>query len=100
MIRYEDTKLLKLFVGGLPYETDDQTLREYFEQFGEIREAVVIKDRDTQKSKGYGFVSDCRSESERFVKQPFWFFVGNFLTNDFIICRLRFTTKNRPKRRV
>ena len=28
MIRYEDTKLLKLFVGGLPYETDDQTLRE------------------------------------------------------------------------
>lgn len=67
MIRYEDTKLLKLFVGGLPYETDDQTLREYFEQFGEIREAVVIKDRDTQKSKGYGFVSDCRSESELFV---------------------------------
>ena len=67
MIRYEDTKLLKLFVGGLPYETDDQTLREYFEQFGEIREAVVIKDRDTQKSKGYGFVSDCRYESELFV---------------------------------
>lgn len=63
MIRYEDTKLLKLFVGGLPYETDDQTLREYFEQFGEIREAVVIKDRDTQKSKGYGFVTFHDKES-------------------------------------
>lgn len=78
MIRYEDTKLLKLFVGGLPYETEDQTLREYFEQFGEIREAVVIKDRDTQKSKGYGFVSDCRSESELFVNNLFGSLLATF----------------------
>lgn len=57
MIRHEDTRLTKLFVGGIPYDTDDDSLRDFFEQFGEIKEAVVIKDRDTQQSKGYGFVS-------------------------------------------
>ena len=58
MIRNEDTKLTKLFVGGLPYDTNDHSLREFFEQFGEIREAVVIRERETSKSKGYGFVSN------------------------------------------
>lgn len=47
----------KIFVGGLPYHTSDKTLHEYFEQFGDIEEAVVITDRQTQKSRGYGFVS-------------------------------------------
>ena len=52
-----DTTLTKIFVGGLPYHTTDDTLRRFFEQFGEIDEAVVITDRQTGKSKGYGFVS-------------------------------------------
>ena len=52
-----DTMFTKIFVGGLPYHTSDKTLHEYFEQFGEIEEAVVITDRQTQKSRGYGFVS-------------------------------------------
>lgn len=53
----KDTTLTKIFVGGLPYHTSDKTLREYFEQFGELEEAVVITDRQTGKSRGYGFVS-------------------------------------------
>lgn len=57
MIRHEDTKLTKLFVGGIPYDTNDDSLRDHFQQFGEIIEAVVIRDRDTFQSKGYGFVS-------------------------------------------
>jgi len=57
MIRQEDNRLTKLFVGGIPYDTDDDSLREFFIQYGEIKEAVVIRDRDTLKSKGYGFVS-------------------------------------------
>jgi len=52
-----DTTWTKLFVGGLPYETTDKELREFFEEFGAIEEAVVIIDRVTQKSKGYGFVT-------------------------------------------
>lgn len=46
-----------IFVGGLPYHTTDASLRKYFEVFGEIEEAVVITDRQTGKSRGYGFVS-------------------------------------------
>lgn len=53
----KDNTFTKLFVGGLPYHTTDETLRAYFQQFGEIEEAVVIHDRVTRKSKGYGFVS-------------------------------------------
>lgn len=53
----KDTTFTKIFVGGLPYHTTDASLRKYFEQFGEIEEAVVITDRLSSCSKGYGFVS-------------------------------------------
>ena len=53
----KDNTFTKLFVGGLPYHTTDETLRAFFLQFGEIEEAVVIHDRVSGKSKGYGFVS-------------------------------------------
>ena len=56
-VSQKDTTLTKLFVGGLPYNTTDKSLREHFEIHGEIDEAVVITDRATGKSKGYGFVS-------------------------------------------
>jgi RNA recognition motif-containing protein len=52
-----DTTYTKLFVGGLRWETTTDKLREYFSQFGEITEAVVIMDRQTGRSKGYGFVT-------------------------------------------
>ena len=57
----KDTTWTKLFVGGLPYHTTDKSLREHFEVYGEIEEAVVITDRQTGKSRGYGFVSVCVS---------------------------------------
>lgn len=53
----KDTTFTKIFVGGLPYHTTDSSLRKYFEGFGDIEEAVVITDRQTGKSRGYGFVS-------------------------------------------
>ncbi|RJE17655.1 glycine-rich RNA-binding protein [Aspergillus sclerotialis] len=46
----------KLFVGGLAWHTTDTTLREGFEKYGTIEEAVVVKDRDTLRSRGFGFV--------------------------------------------
>uniref|UniRef100_A0A6N2K9B4 RRM domain-containing protein n=1 Tax=Salix viminalis TaxID=40686 RepID=A0A6N2K9B4_SALVM len=51
------TTYTKIFVGGLPWETRSDSLQRYFEQFGEIKEAVVIIDRSTGRSKGYGFVT-------------------------------------------
>lgn len=56
-IQQKDTTYTKIFVGGLPYHTTDSSLRDYFAVFGEIDEAVVITDRQTGKSRGYGFVS-------------------------------------------
>ncbi|XP_024010810.1 probable RNA-binding protein ARP1 isoform X2 [Eutrema salsugineum] len=58
-----DTKLTKIFVGGLAWETQRDTMRRYFEQFGEIVEAVVITDKNTGRSKGYGFVTFKEAEA-------------------------------------
>ncbi|KAI9770237.1 MAG: hypothetical protein M1840_003394 [Geoglossum simile] len=48
--------MAKLFIGGLAWHTDDATLRTKFEEFGLVEEAVVVKDRDTGRSRGFGFV--------------------------------------------
>jgi len=47
----------KLFVGSLSWNTDDRSLREAFSPHGEITEAVVITDRDSGRSRGFGFVT-------------------------------------------
>jgi RNA recognition motif-containing protein len=47
----------KLFVGSLSWDTTDQGLHEAFAQFGEITEAKVITDRDSGRSRGFGFVT-------------------------------------------
>jgi RNA recognition motif-containing protein len=59
---HKDTTLTKIFVGGLPYHTTDESLRKYFEHYGPIEEAVVITDRTTGKSRGYVFVTMKRVE--------------------------------------
>ncbi|XP_006839216.1 PREDICTED: RNA-binding protein 38 [Chrysochloris asiatica] len=67
----KDTTFTKIFVGGLPYHTTDASLRKYFEGFGDIEEAVVITDRQTGKSRGYGFVTMTdRAAAERACKDP------------------------------
>jgi len=47
----------KLFAGGLSWNTNDEGLRQAFEPFGEITEAKVITDRDTGRSRGFGFIT-------------------------------------------
>jgi RNA recognition motif-containing protein len=49
-------KMSKLFIGGLAWHTDENALRQKFEEFGAVEEAVVVKDRDTGRSRGFGFV--------------------------------------------
>ncbi|GJN09986.1 hypothetical protein PR202_ga28044 [Eleusine coracana subsp. coracana] len=46
----------KLFVGGISWETDEDRLRDYFGRFGEITEAVIMRDRSTGRARGFGFV--------------------------------------------
>ena len=53
----------KLFVGGLSYSTDEQKLQEVFAQYGEVTSAVVIRDKASGDSKGFGFV-EMKNQSE------------------------------------
>ncbi len=46
----------KLFVGSLPWSVNDETLKQTFEKHGSVVSAKVILDRDTSRSKGFGFV--------------------------------------------
>ena len=55
----------KLFVGGLSWDTNDDGLREAFAAYGEITEAKVITDRDTGRSRGFGFVTFVKEEDAK-----------------------------------
>ncbi|KAK1317173.1 hypothetical protein QJS10_CPA05g01709 [Acorus calamus] len=52
----------KVFIGGLSYQTDEQSLKEAFAQHGDVVEVKVIVDRDTGRSRGFGFVTFANSE--------------------------------------
>jgi len=47
----------KLFIGGLSWDTTDESLRSKFEEFGTVEDAVVLKSRETGRSRGFGFVT-------------------------------------------
>ncbi len=47
---------MNIFVAGLPYDLDDAELEEIFEKFGKVNSAKVAMDRETGKSRGFGFV--------------------------------------------
>ncbi|KAJ7755350.1 hypothetical protein DFH07DRAFT_1028378 [Mycena maculata] len=47
----------KLYIGNLSFSTNDDSLRQYFCQFGDVTDSVVMKDRETQRSRGFGFVT-------------------------------------------
>src|ERR1051325_5929579 len=46
----------KLYIGNLPFSTTDESLQEIFAQAGSVQSAKIITDRDTGRSKGFGFV--------------------------------------------
>ncbi|KAF9079329.1 hypothetical protein BGX27_006593, partial [Mortierella sp. AM989] len=47
----------KLFVGNLSWNTTDDSLRQEFEQFGQVLDVIVMRDRETGRSRGFGFVT-------------------------------------------
>ncbi|RMD72230.1 MAG: RNA-binding protein, partial [Chloroflexi bacterium] len=47
---------VKLFVGNLAWSVDDATLEQFFQAYGDVRSARVINDRETGRSRGFGFV--------------------------------------------
>ena len=66
----------KLYVGGLPYSTTDDQLRDHFAQAGNVASATIIMDKMTGRSKGFGFVEMSSDEEaqkaiEMFDKKEF-----------------------------
>jgi len=60
----------KLFVGNLDYSSTDQDLREAFGRCGEVVEATVVHDRDTGRSRGFGFVQfSVESDAQRAIAE-------------------------------
>lgn len=54
---------VKLYVGNLPYNTQDSDLKELFQEFGEIESVRLITDRETGRSKGFAFVEFSTKEA-------------------------------------
>jgi RNA recognition motif-containing protein len=47
---------MKLFIGNIAYATSEETLREFFEEFGPLRSVKIATDRETGRSRGFGFI--------------------------------------------
>ena len=61
---------MKLYVGNLSYQTGDSELQELFATYGEVESARVITDRDSGRSKGFGFVElTNRSDGEKAIAE-------------------------------
>jgi RNA recognition motif-containing protein len=69
---------MRLYVGGLPYQTTEQELQELFEQIGPVTQASVIVDRETGRSKGFGFVEMSNDEDAQSAIQSL---NGSYLGN-------------------
>ena len=48
---------MQIYVGNMSYQTTEDTIKSLFEQYGEVEKVTMIKDRDTQRPKGFGFIS-------------------------------------------
>jgi len=57
MTEEEPEQLRKLFIGGLSYTTTEDSLSEFFSQWGELTDCVVMQDPGTKRSRGFGFVT-------------------------------------------
>ena len=85
----------KLYVGNLSYETSESDLRSLFSQSGTVNEVVLIKDRDTGSSKGFGFVTmNSQDEANRAIQQ----FNGHSLGSRELKVNIARPREERPRR--
>ena len=69
---------IKLYVGNLAFSTTEDELRTLFAQAGTVTSVIIIKDRDTGSSKGFGFVEmGSQAEAEKAIKMFNGFSLGN-----------------------
>ena len=83
----------KLFVGGLPPEVTLEEFREFFQQFGELEDSVVMLDRQTRRPRGFGFVT---FTEEQAVEEVLKNYNSNLLKGKWIECKKALPKDNCP----
>jgi RNA recognition motif-containing protein len=74
----------KVFVGGLPNDISEEKFKEFFEQFGDVEDSIVMMDRDTGKPRGFGFITFVDEEStEKLLANS----ESNFINGKWIDCK-------------
>lgn len=59
--------MIKLYVGNLPFSTNEEELREMFESHGNVHNTSIVIDRETGRSRGFGFVEMDRADGEKAI---------------------------------
>jgi len=60
--------VVSIFVGNLPWATTDSDLQELFGQFGEVKRAKIVLDRETNRSRGFGFVDMEEADAQKAIE--------------------------------
>ena len=88
---------MKLFVGSLPFEVSEGELKELFNSYGDLISVKLITDRETGRSRGFGFVEvSSEDEGERAIKE----LNGSNLKGRNIVVKLAHERSERPNRRT
>ena len=84
----------KLYVGNLAYSTTEEDLQELFAQAGTVKSVALIKDRDTGRSKGFGFVEmENQAETEKAISM----FHGSMLNERALTVNIARPREERPR---
>jgi RNA recognition motif-containing protein len=59
----------KIYVGNLPWSTDESSLRDLFSTVGEVHSAAVVSDRETGRSRGFGFIEMDDSDADKAISE-------------------------------
>lgn len=60
---------MNIYVGNLPFSADEKALRDIFSEYGEVHSAKIIMDRETGRSKGFGFVEMSDSAARKAISE-------------------------------
>jgi len=60
--------VVSIFVGNLPWATTDEDLQELFSQYGEVKRAKIVTDRETNRSRGFGFVDMEEADAQKAIE--------------------------------
>lgn len=92
----------KIFVGGLPHELTETTFAEYFSRYGCVVQSLIMKDRDTGKPRGFGFVT---FDTEEAVEEVLKNLKDHKLMGKWVECKKatpssKFTSPSSPKQKI